>query len=96
MSVESVQAHNLDQVATPPRRPVAADSAQAAASGSSREAPRDEVVVSDEARQLAAGAQPSPAQGTPSNRERPRLQLDFRQLRALAFRDQPKAPAETK
>ena len=95
MPVDSVQVHNLDQVVPPARRPVAADSAQVATPASSRELPRDEVVVSDQARQLAAGTEQS-TPATPRAHDGPKLQLDFRQLRALAFRDRPKSPAEAK
>jgi hypothetical protein len=73
------------------RRPAASESAQAGSSSAraSLETPRDAVTVSDQARQLAATAQGSqPAKG----QDDPRLQLDFRKLRELAFPD-PSKPA---
>lgn len=76
MSVQPVQLHTIEAVPSQARRP-AGESAPAA---SSREPPRDAVTVSDQARQLAA------ADGS----DAPRLQLDFRQLRELAFKAQGK------
>lgn len=77
MSVQPVQVHTMEAVSSQASRP-AVESAPAA---SHLETPRDSVTVSDQARQLAAAA--SGGQSAP---EAPRLQLDFRQLRELAFK----------
>ncbi len=77
MSVQPVTSHGAEQVVAQSRHaPSHAEAADARAS-STAFAPKDAVVVSDQARQLAAKSQ----QGE-------NLQLDFRQLREMAFREQ--------
>lgn len=77
MSVHPVQSHGAEQVVAQSRHaPSQAETADSRAS-STAFAPKDAVVVSDQARQLAAKSQ----QGE-------NLQLDFRQLREMAFREQ--------
>lgn len=72
MSVQPVQSHSPEQVATQSRRqPIA----EATDSPSSAFAPKDAVVVSDQARRLAASSQDDGQE----------LQLDFRKLREMAF-----------
>ncbi|MFN8651554.1 MAG: hypothetical protein U0133_21560 [Gemmatimonadales bacterium] len=78
MSVQPVQSHGAEQVVAQSRHvPSQAEAADSRAS-STAFAPKDAVVVSDQARQLAAKSQ---QQGE-------NLQLDFRQLREMAFREQ--------
>lgn len=91
MSVQPVQGNTLEQVASQARRPAASESAPAASisSRASQETPRDAVTVSDQARRLAAAAQSS----QPASQEGPKLQLDFRKLRELAFPDPSKLAA---
>jgi hypothetical protein len=73
MSVQPVQSHSPDQVVTQGRRQPS--SAEADGSHSSAFAPQDAVVVSDQARKLAAASQ----------QDGEELQLDFRKLREMAF-----------
>jgi hydroxymethylglutaryl-CoA reductase len=84
MSVQPVQSHGLEQ-GIPPVRPagvagVAGDVSQSGATQqhAGMSDPRDHVVLSDQARQLAAVAAEKAAKGEVE------LQLDFRKLRALA------------
>lgn len=93
MSVQPVQGNTLEQVASQARRPAASESAPAASTSAraSLETPRDAVTVSDQARQLAAAAQRS--QPASQGQEGPKLQLDFRKLRELAFPDPSKLAA---
>jgi hypothetical protein len=94
MSVQPVQVHVLDPVASQARRPAATETAPAASSSrqASAESPRDAVTLSEQARQLAAASQSSLA----TAQDGPRLQLDFRKLRELAFPEQPRTPAGKK
>ena len=85
MSVQPVQSHGAEQVVAQSRRaPSAAEAADSRASAGAF-APKDAVMVSDQARQLAASSQ---QQGEG-------LQLDFRKLREMAFREQARAQSES-
>ncbi|HWA56947.1 MAG TPA: hypothetical protein VG692_06825 [Gemmatimonadales bacterium] len=78
MSVQPVQIHSPDPGATLGRRqPSQAEATESRTTKSLT--PQDAVVVSDRARQLAAGSQ----------QEDGGLQLDFRKLREMAFPSQP-------
>lgn len=79
MPVEPVQVYHPETPAAEQRRqaPQAAAPGGTPASSTGPMTPRDEVVVSDQARRLASGGA-----------EAARLQLDFKQLRELAFERQ--------
>jgi tRNA G18 (ribose-2'-O)-methylase SpoU len=74
MSVQPVNARGADQVVTPERRQPGSAAADSRSSTGAM-APHDEVNVSAQARQLAAS-------------QEARLQLDFRELREMAFPSQ--------
>lgn len=76
MSVESVQVHYAEPPVAQPRLrvPAAGSPEQRQDSSGGPLAPRDAVVVSDQARKLAAAG---------ASAEGPHLQLDFKQLREL-------------
>jgi hypothetical protein len=81
MSIEAVQIYHAETPVAQPRArvPAAGTSARSQDWSGGPMTPRDAVVVSDQARRLAAlGA------GT----DAPHLQLDFKQLRELAFTSQ--------
>lgn len=78
MSVNPVQSHGAEPVAAQSRRPASAAGAADPRASSGAFAPQDAVVVSDQARQLAASSQQGGG-----------LQLDFRKLREMAFPSQP-------
>lgn len=74
MSVQPVQSHSPEQVATQSRRQPIGEATDSRSSAGAF-APKDAVVVSDQARRLAASSQDDGQE----------LQLDFRKLREMAF-----------
>jgi hypothetical protein len=84
MSVQSVQLHGLEQVLPPARAVGTAGAAQPRTSDGQHgaEAPRDEVIVSEQARQLSSGGSSGPVSRAKGKGE-VELKLDFRKLREL-------------
>jgi hypothetical protein len=87
MSIQAVQVFNPEVPVAQARRRAPADTASsgAQAPSSGPVTPQDAVVVSDQARMLAAAG---------ASQDGPRLQLDFKQLRELAFAQQAAKPEE--
>jgi hypothetical protein len=86
MSVEPVQVYHAETPVAQPRArvPAAVRPGRSEDSSGGPMTPRDAVVVSDQARKLAAAG---------AGADAPHLQLDFKQLRELAFNSQPNPSA---